>query len=216
MIAMGIGCFWFASLQSERDEAFEPSEHLAQIRRALESVDNVSDVRINAEHAAYRLDDTSEYDSENFFPMHVNVEILFHIYLPKRVQETYGRGRFVVGGIENFNVCISYGYEFLVTYITYDMTEDEDERMADASTAIMIIREYLSAKLILLRQKFASSGVNFRDTLKKRCVEGTGHERGPTGTVWCLCRGACGGDRARGSNGAVTGLLPGLAAAGRA
>src|SRR4051794_6797986 len=71
------------------------------------------------------------------------------------------------------------------------------------------------APLVLLRQKRVSSGVNFRDTLKKRCVEGTGHERGPTGTVWRLCRGAGRSDWARGSNGAVAGLLPGLAAAGR-
>src|SRR4051794_8081800 len=70
--------------------------------------------------------------------------------------------------------------------------------------------------LVLLRQKLVSCGVNFRDILKKRCVEGTGHERGPTGTVWRLCRGARRSDRARGSNGAVEGLLPGLAAAGRA
>src|SRR3954453_22799433 len=58
--------------------------------------------------------------------------------------------------------------------------------------------------------------VAIRATLKKRCVEGTGHERGPTGTVWRLCRGARRSDRARGSGRAVAGLLPGLAAAGRA
>src|SRR3954469_3422229 len=69
--------------------------------------------------------------------------------------------------------------------------------------------------LVLLRQKFVSSGVNFRDTLKKRWVERTGHERGPIGTVWRLYRGARRSGRARGSNGAVAGLLPGLAAAGR-
>src|SRR5690242_3036031 len=70
--------------------------------------------------------------------------------------------------------------------------------------------------LVLLHQKLVSSGGNFRATLKKRCVEGTGHERGPDGAVWRLCRGACRSDRARGSNGAVAGLLPRLAAAGRA
>src|SRR5215212_4752619 len=74
---------------------------------------------------------------------------------------------------------------------------------------------FIRGVLVLLRQKLVSSGVNFRDTLKKRCVEGTGHERGPIGTVWRLCRGARRSDRARGSNGAVAGLLPGLAAAGR-
>src|SRR4051794_26963141 len=46
-----------------------------------------------------------------------------------------------------------------------------------------IAPSHVTCLLILLRQKLISSGVNFRDTLKKRCVEGTGHERGPTGTV---------------------------------
>src|SRR4051794_26595302 len=85
----------------------------------------------------------------------------------------------------------------------------------DAALNIAKLVEYKQRILILLRQKFVSSGVNFRDTLKKRCVEGTGHERGPTGTVWRLYRGARRSGRARGSNGAVAGLLPGLAAAGR-
>src|SRR3954470_23403827 len=69
--------------------------------------------------------------------------------------------------------------------------------------------------LFLLRQKLASSGVTVRDTLKKRGLWGTGHERGSAGTVWRLCRCARRGDRTCGSGGAVTGLLPGPAAAGR-
>src|SRR3954464_6144241 len=57
--------------------------------------------------------------------------------------------------------------------------------------------------VVLLRQKLASSGVTVRDTLKKRGLWGTGHERGSAGTVWRLCRGAHRGDRACRSGGAV-------------
>jgi hypothetical protein len=61
----------------------------------------------------------------------------------------------------------------------------------------------VSASLVLLRQKLVSCGVAVRDSLEKHCLEGAGHERGPAGTVWRLCRGARRGDRACGSGGAV-------------
>src|SRR4051794_41888347 len=82
--------------------------------------------------------------------------------------------------------------------------------MAAASSALSLTRN----RVVLLRQKLASSGVDVRDTLKRCGLWGTGHERGSAGTVWRLCRGARRGDRACRSGGAVAGLLPGPAAAG--
>src|SRR4051812_26857903 len=52
------------------------------------------------------------------------------------------------------------------------------------------------APLILLRQKFASSGATIRSTLKRVVFGETEHERGSAGTVCHLCWGDYRGDRA--------------------
>ena len=57
--------------------------------------------------------------------------------------------------------------------------------------------------LILLRHEIAISGVTVRATLREHFLWETGHERGPAGTVYGLCRGAGRGDRTCRSGGAV-------------
>jgi len=51
----------------------------------------------------------------------------------------------VSGGFENFDVRISYGYEFPIACISYDLPDGASD--PDASTSVMVVREYLSAKL---------------------------------------------------------------------
>src|SRR4051794_39019 len=65
---------------------------------------------------------------------------------------------------------------------------------------IIVIQE---AGLVLLRQEIASSGVTVRATLREHFLWETGHERGPAGTVYGLCRCADRGDRACRSGRAV-------------
>src|ERR1044071_4081626 len=62
---------------------------------------------------------------------------------------------------------------------------------------------FFADSLILLRQEIASSDVTVDATLREHFLGETGHERGPAATVHGLCRGACRGDWARGSGGAV-------------
>ena len=60
-----------------------------------------------------------------------------------------------------------------------------------------------SGLVSLTGREIASSGVTVRATLKRVVLGGTGHERGPAGTVRGLCRGAGRGDWACGSGRAV-------------
>ena len=49
-------------------------------------------------------------------------------------------------------------------------------------------RQQDTRHLVLLRQEIASSGVTFRATLREHFLGEKGHERGPAGTVYGLCR----------------------------
>lgn len=49
MEAVGLGCFWFArtsAAMANDPEKYFPGDHLEDIRSALESVDNISNVEI--------------------------------------------------------------------------------------------------------------------------------------------------------------------------
>ena len=70
MKALGLGCFWFASRRLADEETFEPKDHIEQIRKALESVDNVSDVDLDPDYisvAGWSFY-PDKYGDENFFP----------------------------------------------------------------------------------------------------------------------------------------------------
>ena len=48
MKAIGVGCFWFAAVGGEPEDykQFSPADHIANIQRALEGVENISNLRV--------------------------------------------------------------------------------------------------------------------------------------------------------------------------
>src|SRR4051812_25603191 len=88
--------------------------------------------------------------------------------------------------------------------------------MARRENIFLLLLQFQHGYVTLLRQEIASSDVTVRAILREHFLRETGHERGPAATVRGLCRGACRGDWARGSGGAIARLLPGPAAAGGA
>src|SRR4051794_1679680 len=127
MIAIGIGCYWFAQREGE-DEDFDPREFLTHVKDALESVDNVSDVEVFTRGDSITVSGSSyaqHGDDENFFPIFSNMRISFQIYMPERLIERYGRGRASVEA-ERFAVEIVYGHGMPVAYVNYELEDDAD------------------------------------------------------------------------------------------
>jgi hypothetical protein len=97
MEAVGIGCFWFARFSADDaddDEDFTPTEHLNDIREALEGVDNVSNVEVIGEGNVYSsIAGLEDEEGGNFFPIYSNVTLCFDIFLPARHQQKYALGR---------------------------------------------------------------------------------------------------------------------------
>jgi hypothetical protein len=149
MEAIGIGCLWFARRSEVAPDAFDPTKHLADIRRALEGIDSISNLKIKGDANIYAgswslADDALE---ENFFPIYARLEISFDIFLPVRVQEKYTsawRG----DDVETLNVRIIYKGHLPVMYVHYPVTGDATNvRRFSPSTAIVVVRKYLDDKL---------------------------------------------------------------------
>jgi hypothetical protein len=108
MKAIGIGCFWFASRETDTENV-SPIEHLKQVRSAIESVDNVSNVQIVGHGDVFHFPGPSilgeiEDDDRNFFPIYTNLILRFDIFMPERLKEKYGLGRAGDGETETFHV----------------------------------------------------------------------------------------------------------------
>ena len=147
---IGIGCFWFAAKGVEETdfEAFRHDEFLNGIKETLESVDNISSVRIVSLIASLSFPPFAEQLSDDYdlFPIINGVEIAFDIFMPKRLQEEYSFGRSDVEA-EHFQVSIKYGFEMPVAYISYNLPDGEEIEDQSPSTAVVLIRKYLEKKL---------------------------------------------------------------------
>lgn len=152
MEALGIGCLWFARRNSaialDGDDT-SPSEHLKDIREALEDVDNVSEVEVFGDGGTYAgiagLDDDD--DEQNFYPIYSGVIVSFNIFMPKRLQEKYAYGR-TTDGAESFHVKVVYDGIMPVAYIHYSTKiKRSDVHRHSPSSAVIFIRKYLAEKL---------------------------------------------------------------------
>lgn len=157
MKAIGIGCFWFARPGGEPTDEndFSPRKHIDEIRNALESIDNILNLKVANDSEqfivsgdSYSDDEDEDEDDPNYFPLIGNTTINFDIMIPERLQEKYsifGRGD---AGVENFHVSILFGSGLPVTYISYDVKGGEAAcHKYEPSTSVVFIREYLKEKL---------------------------------------------------------------------
>jgi hypothetical protein len=152
MEAIGIGCIWFAVNPATYDEEnFSPSEHMDEIKRALESVDNVSNVDFTGETntlSGYYLFDDDEEEDETFFPIYSRVLLEFDIFVPHRLQEKYGNNRWTTPNVETFHVKLLYD-RMPVACIHYSVRGTEaDAREFSPANAVVFIRRYLEEKLL--------------------------------------------------------------------
>lgn len=153
MEAVGIGCIWFAlNPESYDEDKFSPSEHLQEIKRALEGVDNVSNVVLSGYgNVISGLGMPGDYDEDegdnNYFPIYSNVLIAFDIFMPARLQEKYSHDR-TADGVETFHVKLRYD-EMPVAYIHYSLEARGPAglRNFSPSNAVIFIRKYLAEKL---------------------------------------------------------------------
>ena len=151
MEAIGVGCYWFACADeaNEDDEDFDPTRFLAQIKEALEEVDNVSNVKIYKPAHSTQISGSSYEEGPqgyNFFPLYNNVTITFDIFMPARLIEKYSFFETRVE-TEHFHVEIVYDGQMPVTYISYNVRAGLDAaEQYFPSTAVMVIRKYLEEK----------------------------------------------------------------------
>jgi hypothetical protein len=153
MKAIGIGCFWFADPDGEPENYtnFSPAQHIEKIRRALESIDNITSLEIARRGDSYYVHGESfsgDEEEENYFPLIGRISIQFDIFMPDRVQQKHDLGRGHDNGVENFHVRIVYGGGLPVTYIHYDVQGGEAECITySPSSTIIFVREFLEEKL---------------------------------------------------------------------
>jgi hypothetical protein len=150
MEAVGIGCFWFARriAGDEIPDGFRPSEHLADIRRALEAIENVSNVSVAGEgNLIYMAGIDPEDEEENFFPMFDSISIQFDIFMPHRLQQKYLFGRSGLDA-ETFHVKLFYEDRMPTVYVHHTVRADKTQaRRFSPSSAVVFIRKYLEERL---------------------------------------------------------------------
>jgi hypothetical protein len=148
MEAIGIGCLWFARRSRADPKTFDPSKHVKDIRRALEGIDSISNLKIKGEASFYSGSwSLADDQRENFFPIFAHLEISFDIFLPARVQQKYTL-RDPGDAVEALKVKIFYKSRMPVMYVHYPVTGGvADCRRLSPSTAIVAVRKYLDEKL---------------------------------------------------------------------
>lgn len=150
MKAIGIGCFWFALRPGGPAKAeFDPKTHIENIRHALETVDNVSNITILApKEIIWSAAPSGEDEDENYFPIFRRVHIDFDIFMPKRIIEKHSL-RFPIPNTEHYRVEVVYGRRSPVTYIHYDLEAVPSDLLVAHTPAstVVFIREYLQEKL---------------------------------------------------------------------
>ncbi len=159
MLAIGVGCFWFspkATKDAVKSLGGRLKNHLSALQSALEAIDNISDLELPTyEEAGFGWDLTSvndekddlgdEHDDEDDTPLISDGSIEFELQIPFRVQENCGLGGTVE--VEKFRVTITHPYHFPVTFIHYEVPDDDDPNQLSPGTAIVIARNFLDEKL---------------------------------------------------------------------
>ncbi len=145
--AIGIGCFWFGTVEdgSNDEVGFDPEIRLKNIKEALESIDNISDVDVgrNIPYSSY-----SWVDGGELIPLLVKSAISFNIFMPDRLKDKYLMGLASPVEQDYFQVLILYDRGLPVTYITYDIRVQKAKlREHFPSSAVVFIRMYLAEKL---------------------------------------------------------------------
>jgi len=151
MLALGLGCIWFARKGGEPDDwkSFNPENHAKQIRAALESVDNVSNVKISGTPSAIRVPSFNrDLERTNFFPQFVALRIEFDIFFPQRLQVKYAL-RGTGSSVENFHVEIISTFSMPIAAISYPIAVSKESiEKFSPSSAVVFIRKYLAEKLM--------------------------------------------------------------------
>jgi hypothetical protein len=149
MEAVGIGCFWFGrKFTDENSEGFSPSEHLKDIKSALESVDNVTNVQVAGSGSVTAHIWGAEDENYNrFFPLYVDVVLSFDIFIPYRLQKEFALGR--TADTERFRVDINFSGVMPVAYVHYPLkgTRKDNLRRLCPSSGVVAVRKYLASKL---------------------------------------------------------------------
>jgi hypothetical protein len=153
MEAVGIGCIWFARRDDEDEQIdvgdFVPSAHVADIRRALESLDSITNLKIEGNEnritGVWGLEDDTE--DQTFFPMFSSLVIRFDLLIPRRSHEKYTwAGR--KADVETFHVRVVYEGSMPVAYIHYTVHGGEDNIYDySPSTAVVVVRKFLEERL---------------------------------------------------------------------
>lgn len=150
MKVVGVGCIWLdlSTPVAFDDEQVSGRDILNSFKRALESIENISNVVISGvDDATDRYWQGAEVthgnDENRIIPIFPFCNISFHIYLPERVQKQISDGRYC--GSESFHVDLVYDYYMPVTYVSYDI--DPAHGALNPSTAVMIIRKLLEQRL---------------------------------------------------------------------
>jgi hypothetical protein len=153
MEAVGIGCIWFARRDDADEENdlgdFVPSAHVADIRRALESLDSVTNLKIEGNEnrltGVWGLDDDTE--DQTFFPMFSSLVIQFDLLIPLRSHQKYvfaGRR----ADVETFHVRVVYEGSMPVAYVHYAVPGDENSIYGySPATAVVVVRKFLEERL---------------------------------------------------------------------
>jgi len=149
MLAIGVGCFWFTTALVRLSTPYTIAQHFADLRAALEALDNVSDVEIQ-KPSHYVMDtelDLSQADIRTSDePLAVDGSIQFELYLPIRVQQNYGFERSL--GVDRFRVLVTYQYHSPLTLVYFDAPDNEGFDDLDPSTAVVIVRRFLEEKFL--------------------------------------------------------------------
>jgi hypothetical protein len=146
MLAIGVGCFWFAIRKSVVESAggnIYFREHLRHVRLALEGIDSISELEINVDPDMAFLNPNMEASSgdEDSGQLFINGSIEFDLYLPFRVQENYGFHRSLE--VEKFHVSMTYSFDFPVCFIYYSLPDNVEPTKSSPNTSVVITRRFL-------------------------------------------------------------------------
>jgi hypothetical protein len=154
MEAVGVGCIWFALRADEEDVIeplqFIPSSHVANIRRALENLDSVTNLNVAGHEDRIRFwEDEGEKDEDGTTAVFSSLVISFDIIVPLRFQGKYTTSSTgTADGIETFHVKVVHEGSMPVAYVHYTVDGSEEEvHDFSPSTAVVVVRKFLEEKL---------------------------------------------------------------------
>lgn len=137
--ALGVGCLWFARNLEQEDSA---PDYFDQLRSSLLSIENLTDLELEGEDADFgtTIVVNNRFAKGTFgFPHVYGSTLRFKLFIPYRVQKEIGAECVQ----ESFEILICHHYSFPVMYVATECIEG----YVDATTPIVLIREYLKKKL---------------------------------------------------------------------